>query len=256
MCWNIEVSLIAGVYGYLVSAYLFRRNYSIRDKWYSAFLATFTTTQMLDAFFWWQKGESDQIPCTEVNYYLSKYFIPPILFFQPIVLSYYPSSSSILFRSPYRIACVILIFVSIPLVFSGCTTVWQTTGGYWEGLYVIIYGGNMPSIPIMLGGIAFWSIGVPLFVTPWWVGGHILFIGGLNMVLLYTLDGTIQLVSKLCFYCLLLSIMWLFEPLYEPSLRPKEQVQMLGDDEIPLMSKEAIDDDSSAAQQQLQVVVV
>ena len=31
------------------------------------------------------------------------------------------------------------------------------------------------------------------------------------------IDGTIRLLSKLCFYCLLLSILWLSEPYLYPS---------------------------------------
>ena len=33
MCWNLEVSLVAGMYGYAVSYYLTRRGYSDRDPW-------------------------------------------------------------------------------------------------------------------------------------------------------------------------------------------------------------------------------
>ena len=109
----------------------------------------------------------------------------------------------------------------VPVVVCGCTTLWDTTGGYLEGLQVIMYGGVMPPLLVMLAGVALWSVGVVLFITPWWVGSHILGVGGFNLLLLILLDGTIQLVSKLCFYCLLLSVMWVLEPLYEPSLRPK-----------------------------------
>ena len=67
MCWNIRISLVAACWGYGVSVYLHRRQpslcictapyasaqhhsyarrqYSARDRWYAAFLATFTTTQ-------------------------------------------------------------------------------------------------------------------------------------------------------------------------------------------------------------------
>ena len=51
MCWSIEASLIAACYGYCVSAYLYHRKYSARDPWYCAFLATFTTTQLFDAWY-------------------------------------------------------------------------------------------------------------------------------------------------------------------------------------------------------------
>ena len=56
MCWSFEISIAAAVYGYLVSYYLKNRNYSIRDKWYALFLATFTTTQLFDAIFWYMIG--------------------------------------------------------------------------------------------------------------------------------------------------------------------------------------------------------
>lgn len=133
----------------------------------------------------------------------------------------YPSSLCPSLRVPYRIATVIGMFV--PVLVCGCTTLWTTTGGYFKGLPVIMYGGVMPPVPVMLAGIGLWSIGVWLFITPWWVGSHILGIGGFNLLLLIVFDGTIQLVSKLCFYCLLLSIMWALEPLYEPALTRWQQ---------------------------------
>jgi len=222
MCWNIESSVIAAIYGYLVSLYLYKRNYSIRDPWYAMFLSTFTTTQFLDAFFWFLKGEGDDIPCTQLNYTISKYLVPAIIFFQPLVLSWYPSTCLPSLRNPYRLLTV--LGMCVPIAYCGCTTLYTTIGGYYDGLQVIMYGGLMPPVWVMGLGILLWSTGVWLFITPWWVGTHILFIGGLNLVLLQVLDGTVQLVSKLCFYCLLLSIMWLLEPLFEPSLRKSQSV--------------------------------
>ena len=100
MCWSIEVSLVACVYGYLVSAYLYKRKYSIRDPWYAAFLFTFTTTQLCDALLWSQQsggssGHLDNAPieCSTMNLMVSKYLVPPVVFFQPIVLSLYPSDA-------------------------------------------------------------------------------------------------------------------------------------------------------------------
>jgi len=226
MCWNIESSVISAIYGYAVSVYLFHRRYSGRDRWYAVFLATFTTTQVIDGFFWYIAGDGDEIPCTDINWYVSKFLIPPVVFFQPIVLASYPSCQLSWLRWPYRILTVGGMMV--PVILCGCTTLLQTTGGYYDGLSVILYGGVIPPLLVMLAGVGFWSLGVVLFVTPWWVGTHILAIGGLNLVLLQVLDGTIQLVSKLCFYCLLLSIMWALEPLYESALtRNKTSQQQL-----------------------------
>jgi len=78
MCWNIQVSLLAGFWGMGVSLYLARRNYSIRDRWYALFLAAFTSLQFFDAWYWYLKGEDDEIPCTMSNYAISKYLIPPV----------------------------------------------------------------------------------------------------------------------------------------------------------------------------------
>ena len=61
-----------------------------------------------------------------------------------------------------------------------------------------------------------WISAALLFITPWWAGTNILLVGGINLVLLQLIDGGTQYVSKLCFYCLLLSVLWLLEPLWTP----------------------------------------
>ena len=80
MCWSIEASLIAAAYGYAVSAYLYHRKYSARDPWYCAFLATFTTTQLFDAWYWYllkQAGPgAKEVPCTTSNHVLSPVEVP------------------------------------------------------------------------------------------------------------------------------------------------------------------------------------
>jgi len=55
-----------------------------------------------------------------------------------------------------------------------------------------------------------------LFIYPTVYATNILAVGGLNLVILHYVDGTIYLVSKLCFYCLQLSILWYFEPKWAP----------------------------------------
>ena len=98
MCWSVESSAISAVYGYGVAYYLRRRCYSRRDRWYSLFLATFTTTQLIDAFFWVLKGDSGTIPCAAIgahslgslNPIISRFVIPPVIFFQPITLTLFP----------------------------------------------------------------------------------------------------------------------------------------------------------------------
>eukprot|EP00035_Acanthoeca_spectabilis_P025542 m.458869 g.458869 ORF g.458869 m.458869 type:complete len:254 (+) comp21609_c0_seq1:66-827(+) len=220
MCWNIEVSLAAAVYGYSVSIYLHQRGYTSRDAWYGLFLATFTSTQAMDAIFWWIKenqigneltlGDFDELPCTPLNWYMSKFVVPLVVFFQPIAISVFPSSHLPKTRPWYRLLAV--LGAMLPIIFTNCTTLYETTG-LWKGK-TLMYGGVMPSYLLMSLGILFWSVGAIAYCAPFWVGRNILLIGGLNLVLLLVIDGTIRLVSKLCFYCLLLSIMWLVEPYF------------------------------------------
>lgn len=55
----------------------------------------------------------------------------------------------------------------------------------------------MPSYLLMSLGILFWTVGALTYITPFWVARNILLIGGVNLVLLLVIDGTIRLVSKL-----------------------------------------------------------
>merc|ERR1719272_1357592 len=74
----------------------------------------------------------------------------------------------------------------------------------------------MPTFTTMNCGILFWGFAATMFCEPYWVGRNILLVGAFNLVLLLIFDGTVRLVSKLCFYCLLLSILWGLEPYYAP----------------------------------------
>jgi hypothetical protein len=98
MCWSVQSSAISALYGYSVAYYLHRRCSSRRDRWYALFLATFTTTQILDLFFWLLKGEQDELPCAAIgahepgslNAAVSRFVISPVIFFQPITLTLFP----------------------------------------------------------------------------------------------------------------------------------------------------------------------
>eukprot|EP00041_Stephanoeca_diplocostata_P035423 m.1248047 g.1248047 ORF g.1248047 m.1248047 type:complete len:266 (-) comp24696_c0_seq1:1365-2162(-) len=243
MCWNLEVSAVAGVYGYLVSYYLYQRNYSQRDPWYALFLATFTTTQVFDAYFWWLAGESGDLPCTPANEFVSKYILPVAIFFQPWVLTLFPSDSAEGLRWPYRLVTVLI--TGVPIIASKCTSLYTTTG-LWHG-QTLMYGGVMPSYLVMNCGILFWAAGALLFVKPFWVCLNILLIGGLNLIIMLVVDGTIRLVSKLCFYCLLLSFVWILEPYLRP---PATLVVIVSqsDDDVPLC-KDALSSIPNSTQQ-------
>ena len=223
MCWSIQVSLVACVYGYCVSAYLYRRKYSVRDPWYCLFLATFTTTQLCDALLWSQQSGShlDNTPlaCSPLNLFVSKYMIPPVVFFQPIVLAWYPSDAGkgYCIRNVYRVLCG--LGCGVLMVFYGCSTLWHAPSTAHDHLPTILWGGVELPLWTVRAGIALWSVGALGFIRPVWYGIQILLTGGVVLSLLYIYDGTIILLSKMCTYCLLLSIVWVLEPLWDPHKR-------------------------------------
>jgi len=220
MCWSLEISLIAAGWGYAVSGYLRWRQYSIRDTWYALFLATFTTTQLFDAYFWYIKADQDEIPCTEANYILSRYFLPPVVFFQPIVVSIFPlhqqGCDCKCVRWLYRIGTLAGCVVGI--IYCGCSIIFRVNGDQeYVDLPQILWGGVYPPAWIIYVGCAFWALGALLFVRPWRASIAILVVGTIVLTLLTFVDGSVRLLSKMCTYCLILSFVWLAEPLWNPS---------------------------------------
>ena len=114
-------------------------------------------------------------------------------------------------RGPYRILPVAGALAMT--ILAKCTYSTVTEGG-WLQLPTLVYWGFEPPLFLFNCGVALWSIAALLFITPWWAATNILLVGGVNLVLLTLIDGTVRLVSKLCFYCLLLSVLWLLEPLW------------------------------------------
>eukprot|EP00756_Hemistasia_phaeocysticola_P014959 Hpha_TRINITY_DN15375_c0_g1::TRINITY_DN15375_c0_g1_i3::g.89975::m.89975 len=220
MCWSIEVSALAGVYGCAMSYYFHHRQYSSRDSWYGLFLLSFTLTQFLDAFFWWRKGEGDQVPCDALNLYFSKFVVSAAIFFQVLVITWFPSDRFPVLRKYFR--ALPLLGAGAMAVFGKCTFAWVTEKGLLKLPTLVYWGTHLengtPGVPpiLFLAGVALWSIAALLFIKPWWAATNILLVGGVNLILLTIIDGTILLVSKLCFYCLLLSFLWLSEPLWAP----------------------------------------
>jgi len=221
MCWSLEISLLAAGWGYAVSGYLRWRQYSIRDSWYALFLATFTTTQLFDAYFWYLKGEQDQIPCDLSNFVLSRYFLPGVVFFQPVVLSLFPFQQGgcdckcirWLYRVGSSAGCV------VGVIFCGCSVIFQVDPvSAVVDLPQILWGGVYPPAWVIYVGCAFWAVGAVLFVRPWRASLAILIVGTVVLTLLTFVDGSVRLLSKMCTYCLILSFVWLAEPLWSPRL--------------------------------------
>jgi hypothetical protein len=192
---------------------------------------SFTTTQLFDAFFWSiQPDPSEQLPCSPLslaglealdpgawNRLISRYFLPPVLLFQTVVLSVYPSDACRWLRWPYR--ALILVALALCVLYCRCTTVW--TGPLPIALPTLLWGGVLPPLWLVDLGIALWAIGAAAFIRPNVVWAAILGVGGFNLGLLRALDGTIALISKLCFWCLLLSLLFMADPLWMPK-RPAD----------------------------------
>ena len=214
MCWNIEVSLAAAVYGFSMCYYFVKRNYSARDPWYALFLCSFTCTQLIDAFFWMRENPTTHnMDCDATNLYFTKFGVTPVLFGQVIVLTMFPSTANDKWKPLVRLLAAAVI-AGVAYI-AECTYVFQTTGGLLPGS-TLIYWGFIPPWWLFLAGVALWSVPALLFIFPTVYATNILLVGGFNLVLLHYIDGTVFLVSKLCFYCLQLSIMWFFEPYWSP----------------------------------------
>lgn len=224
MCWSLPVSILAAIYGFAMSYYFaFVRKYSYRDPWYGLFLSSFTLTQLLDGFFWSMADEKGDVECNATNLYFTKIVVSMAVFSQVVAITVYPSYSSRSwvnkFRGPYRLLPAIGAF---SMAWVGKCTYSQTTSGGILELPTLVYWGFVPTRNLFTAGVALWSIAALLFIDPLIYAANILLIGGLNLMILQVVDGTILLVSKLCFYCLLLSILWLVEPLWAPPTSTKE----------------------------------
>jgi len=234
MCWSLPISLAAAAYGFGMSYYFaFIRMHSYRDPWYGLFLTSFTLTQLLDAFFWFKASSNPggTVPCDTENMLFTKVVVSAAVFSQVVVITQFPSQKLRPWcnhlRKPF---CALPIMGAVAMAVCGrCTYSSETHGGLLK-LPTLVYWGFEPPLILFLAGVALWSAGALLFITPWWAATNILLVGGINLVILMLIDGTVLLISKLCFYCLLLSILWLLEPLW--SCPPIQEAVISG----PLMS--------------------
>lgn len=157
-------------------------------------------------------NDTGALPCNDTNLFISKYILPFAIFFQVYSITLFPSEASPKLRVPFRLLSV--LGAGLLMLIWDCTSFYNTTG-LLKGP-TLLYGGVEPTYGLFSLGVLFWSAAAFLFCKPFWVCRNILIVGGINLILLLIFDGTIRLVSKLCFYCLQLSIMWLLEPKFVP----------------------------------------
>ena len=152
--------------------------------------------------------------------------LPFVVFFQPIVLGWFPSNAFPKWRKPYQ--CLALAGAVILAFMFGCTTLFHQPANDHDKLPTMLWGGREPSLWIILAGIGFWSVGAVAFSRPVKYGTRILAVGGCVLALLWIFDGTIRLLSKMCTYCLLLSIIWVLEP-YEKQTSADDEDDTAGE---------------------------
>lgn len=231
MCWNVEISVASCLIGWITCILLLFRNRSPRDLFYARYLFTFTFTQLVDIVLWslhakggleecvsFQLAFSTELPAgQEVNYLVSKYVIPLVVFSQHCMQWTYPSVYLVHNRRQiilyHMVPCLLMCF------FFACTRV---TSANFPVLHdTLFWGGNFtmfPTILIQIGatlhsGLVAWGFYAIMPGRVMWA--HLLPITGVVCTLIVT-EGRMDFGSKWCTYCLIYSFVYLTEPLWLP----------------------------------------
>lgn len=231
MCWNIQFSLFSAVVGWVTCAYLWKRNYSHRDRWYATYLVTYTFTQLADIALWSQhyslpkglescSGLEEQFgrfpdgPLEDQywQFVISKFGLPLVVFTQYYACLIYPSESLKNHRGKliavhsmaivgmcFQFACTRLGEAKFPVPHD--TLIW---GGVqcptWQVLIVVV-----------IQCIDFLVV-IPEFSV------RVAHLGSFLSVVsfLWFTEGSLALGSKWCTYCLIFSATYASEPLWGP----------------------------------------
>jgi len=235
MCWNLEVSAVSALFGWATCAFLWWRG-GPRDAFYARYLVTFTFTQLIDMALWYQHEsavpggikacvayqqqfgaapEGDQ----HVNFVLTKFVLPCVVFAQHAMQLSYPSRR---WSGPGERTKLILWHLVPVLGMSfafACSTLWE---GQWPVAGPsLLWGGDFSAWPFSLiqaaallhsGLVAFdfWLLmrdDTPMLLA------HLLPLYAVIGTLAYT-EGTIMLGSKWCTYCLLYCFVYIADPLW------------------------------------------
>ena len=225
MCWNITVSAISAVTTWGVCLYLLRRKNSPRDAWYARYLFTFTLTQLADIVLWglnesYSEGLKACVPYQlqfgsapgeqTMNFYVSKYVIPLIIFSQHAMQCTYPSKY---YRKNRTLLTLFhLVPIGIMSFCFACTRI--TESNFPVSHFTLFWGGDFTMWPYWLiqtgaclhsGLVAF----VMYLLLPRKVSNvHNLVLFFVVLTLLVT-EGRMDLGSKWCSYCLIYSFVYL-----------------------------------------------
>lgn len=243
MCWNLQVSLLSACVGWITCIYLYRRQRSERDTYYARYLLTFTFTQVVDGFLWFMNdkatlmGEQGLQACKSyqlqfstapsndseyMNFVVSKYFIPMIIFSQHATQLMYPSAK---YKQNPDAQKRIIYYHAIPcLIMSFCFGCTMLTDAHFPyGDKTLFWGGDFSDYPFTLiqvgatlhSGLV--AAGFYLFCNMrgpvlW---AHLLPLAGVVSFLWIT-EGRMDFGSKWCSYCLIYSFVYVAEPMWYP----------------------------------------
>jgi len=250
MCWNVQVSLASAAVGWATCLYLGVRQRSVRDAYYARYLLTFTFTQVADIILWmasegsgpgglqacksyqFQFGSapSSTSPSSlfgvgsagaryaPLNFYISKYVIPLIVFSQHAMQLSYPSNAFKGKRIPlvlvHAIPCLVMSFCF------GCTMLVDSV--FPRQGKTLFWGGDFSDYP-------FWVIQIGACVHSGIVAMGFSLVGMQGRVLaahliplacvvatLWITEGRMDFGSKWCSYCLIYSAVYILEPVWLP----------------------------------------
>ena len=192
-----------------------------------------SNVQLADIVLWADHASVHISRCSPVNYYVSKYAIPFIVFLQHLVQNLYPSEFLKSWRVPiiafcalpcigmsYQFGCSTLvtpvltndvdsfritntISISMPISMShGCQTTLCWGGLTAETWQILVHSGIVAMFFLLL---------MPFRVAFAHVG-----LFGCVISYLYMTEGTLALGSKWCTYCMVYGLFYVFEPLWMP----------------------------------------
>jgi len=228
MCWNIPFSLGSLLVGWVTCLYLHFRKRSPRDVYYRNYLFTFTFTQIVDIYLWWQHGElagglqacpayKEQffaVPegAQRQQYIVSKFILPLVVISQHLVQLSYPSDYLAKHR---RQLLAVHLLPALGMCFGfACTDV--VTAAFPAPHETLRWGGHTSETWQVLIVVAVVCLDFVLIVPEKSVlVAHV----GVFLCVVYTLwatEGTLALGSKWCTYCLIFSAVYTLEPFWGP----------------------------------------
>ena len=208
MCWTPEISLVSALLTWCICYYLYKRNINY-DQWAAKYLFTFTFTQIVDIILWLEHKRVDLLTCSNINYGVSKFIIPLVVYSQYYIQCLYPSNKLSKYRTLLQYLHLLPMF-GMMYQFH-CSTIMQSLTGdtlCWGNsiaeMYQILIVSGLVGVVfaiLMPTRVAIVHCVVLLFV----------------MTTLYTTEGTLALGSKWCSYCLVYSIVYLADPYWAPA---------------------------------------